>query len=241
MELYIDFINSLKNYTKLFYKNMLFRYIANINYLEFIYLKGLFLLKNIYSLLHFNNINSNETKNILEKAYIYFIEFLIQININSANFELTLKDAVMFTYKKTILSYKYTANNKNIIQKNLDNNLNNNLNCICNIFYIVNNANFIEHLNNNQTNENEEIQQECINNLITNKLNAIKTLEKELLNFIVNNTDLDIDRLNNDLIDLRANMEKTIESLYNTKCYIKIKDYNINMLNNIVLIIANKD
>jgi hypothetical protein len=240
MELYIDFINSLKNYTKLFYKNMLFRYIANINYLEFIYLKGLFLLKNIYSLLHFNNINninSNETKNILEKAYIYFIEFLIQININSANFELTLKDAVMFTYKKTILSYKYTANNKNIIQKNLDNNLNS----ICNIFYIVNNANFIEHLNNSQTNENEEIQEECINNFITNKINAIKTLEKELLNFIVNNTDLHIDQLNNDLIDLRANMEKTIESLYNTKCYVKIKDYNINMLNNIVLIIANKD
>lgn len=206
MELYIDFINSLKNYTKLFYKNMLFRYIANINYLEFIYLKGLFLLKNIYSLLHFNNsnnINSNETKNILEKAYIYYIEFLIQININSANFELTLKDAVLFTYKKTILSYKYTTNNKNIIQKNLDNNLNS----ICNIFYIVNNANFIEHLNNSQTNENEEIQEECINNLITNKLNAIKTLEKELLNFIVNNTDLDIDKLNNELIDLRANME----------------------------------
>ena len=237
MELYIDFINSLKNYTKLFYKNMLFRYIANPNYLEFIYLKGLFLLKNIYSLLHFNNINSNETKNILEKAYIYFIEFLIQININSANFELTLKDAVLFTYKKTILSYKYTTNNKNIIQKNLDNNLNS----ICNIFYIVNNANFIEHLNNNQTNENEEIQQECINNLIINKLNSIKTLEKELLNFIVNNTDLHIDQLNNDLIDLRANMEKTIESLYNTKCYVKIKDYNINMLNNIVLIIANKN
>ena len=240
MELYNDFINLLKTSTSMFYKNMLFRYIANINYLEFIYLKGLFLLKNIYSLLHFNNsnnINSNETKNILEKAYIYYIEFLIQININSANFELTLKDAVMFTYKKTILSYKYTANNKNIIQKNLDNNLNS----ICNIFYIVNNANFIEHLNNSQTNEIEEIQEECINNLITNKLNAIKTLEKELLNFIVNNTDLDIDKLNNELIDLRANMEKTIESLYNTKCYVKIKDYNINMLNNIVLIIANKN
>jgi hypothetical protein len=241
MELYNTFINSLKTYTHIFYKNMLFRYINKPNYLEFIYLKGLFLLKNIYSLLHFNNINSNETKNILEKAYIYFIEFLIQININSANFELTLKDAVMFTYKKTILSYKYTANNKNIIQKNLDNNLNNNLNSICNIFYIVNNANFIEHLNNNQTNENEEIQEECINNFITNKINAIKTLEKELLNFIANNTDLHIDQLNNDLIDLRANMEKTIESLYNTKCYVKIKDYNINMLNNIVLIIANKN
>ena len=110
MELYVEFINSLKTYTKLFYKNMLFRYINNPNYLEFIYLKGLFLLKNIYILLHFNCIHCNEIKSILEKAYIYFIEFLIQININSANFELTLKDAVLFTYKKTILSYFLNQN-----------------------------------------------------------------------------------------------------------------------------------
>ena len=240
MELYNIFIDSLKTYTKLFYKNMLFRYINNLNYLEFIYLKGLFLLKNIYNLLHFNNINSNEIKLIMEKAYIYFIEFLIQININSDNFELTLKDALMFTYKKTIFSYKHTTNNKNIIQKEIDNNLN----ILCNIFYIVNNANFIENLNINQTNEHEQEQEQeqehCINNLITNKINAFKTLEKELLKFLVNNEDLHLQQLNNELIDLRANMEKTIESLYNTKCYVKIKDYNTNTLNNIYILLTSK-
>ena len=77
MELYTDFFNSLKKYTRLFYKNMLFRYINNPNYLEYIYLKGLFLLKNIYILLHFNTVNRNEIKSILEKAYIYFIEFFM--------------------------------------------------------------------------------------------------------------------------------------------------------------------
>ena len=156
MELYVDFINSLKTYTRLFYKNMLFRYINNPNYLEFIYLKGLFLLKNIYILLQFNCINCNEITSILEKAYIYFIEFLIQININSDNFELTLKDAVMFTYKKTIMSYKPSYYDKSIIQKDVDNNLNS----ICNIFYIVNNVNFIDCSINSQD--------ECTNNLITN-------------------------------------------------------------------------
>ena len=130
MELYIDFFNLLKTYTQQFYKNMLFRYINKPNYLEFIYLKGLFLLKNIYSLLLFNCIDRNEIISILEKAYIYFIEFLIQININTDNFELTLKDAVMFTYKKTILSYKQTNYNKYIMQKEFDNNLN----ILCNIF-----------------------------------------------------------------------------------------------------------
>jgi hypothetical protein len=228
MELYIEFINSLKNYTKLFYKNMLFRYINNPNYLEFIYLKGLFLLKNIYILLHFNCINCNEIKYIIEKAYIYFIEFLIQININSANFELTLKDAVMFTYKKTIMSYKQTSIVKNIIQKDVDNNLN----ILCNIFYIVNNVNFIDCSINSQDNE-----EECINIFVTNKINAIKTLEMKLINLITNN--INLHQLNNEILDLRTNMEKTIETLYNDKCYVKNENYNINMLNNIYILLDN--
>ena len=214
MELYNDFIHSLKTYTSMFYKNMLFRYIANPNYLEFIYLKGLFLLKNIYILLHFNTVNRNEITAILEKAYIYFIEFVIQININSANFELTLKDAVMFTYKKTIFSYKQTSTNKNIIDQDIDNNLNS----ICNIFYIVNNVNFIDRSSFNQANE-----EECTHTFITNKINAIKTLEVKLLNLIAYN--INLQQLNNDLLDLRTNMEKTIDNTNNM--------LNNNMLNNI--------
>ena len=207
--------NSLKTYTSMFYKNMLFRYIANPNYLEFIYLKGLFLLKNIYILLHFNTVNRNEITAILEKAYIYFIEFVIQININSANFELTLKDAVMFTYKKTIFSYKQTSTNKNIIDQGIDNNLNS----ICNIFYIVNNVNFIDCSSFSQANE-----EECTHTLITNKINAIKTLEIKLLNLIAYN--INLQQLNNDLLDLRTNMEKTIDNSNNM--------LNNNMLNNML-------
>jgi hypothetical protein len=229
MELYIDFFNLLKTYTKQFYKNMLFRYINNPNYLEFIYLKGLFLLKNIYSMLLFNCIERNEIKAILEKAYIYFIEFLIQININADNFELTLKDAVMFTYKKTILSYKQTKYNNYIMQKEFDNNLN----ILCNIFYIVNNVNFIEYVNNNNNNNNnnQESEDEYCNIFITNKLNAIKTIENKLLKLLTNNNDQQ--QLNDKILDLRDNMEKTIETLYNDKSHIKNNKYNINMLNNI--------
>ena len=197
MELYIDFFNLLKTYTQQFYKNMLFRYINKPNYLEFIYLKGLFLLKNIYSLLLFNCIDRNEIISILEKAYIYFIEFLIQININTDNFELTLKDAVMFTYKKTILSYKQTNYNKYIMQKEFDNNLN----ILCNIFYIVNNVNFIEYVNNNQESEDE-----YSNIFITNKLNAIKTLENKLLKSLKNNNDLQ--QLNEKILDLKSNLNR---------------------------------
>jgi hypothetical protein len=210
---------------------MFFRYIANPNYLEFIYLKGLFLLKNIYIFLHFNCINNNnhnEINSILEKAYIYFIEFLIQININSSNFELTLKEAVMFTYKKTILSYKQTTCTKHIIQDDIDNNLNS----VCNIFYIVNNVNFIDCSNSSNTNE-----EECINNLITNKLNAINTLEAKLINLIDYN--INLQELNNELLNMRTYMEKTIETSYDTKCNVIDTNFNTHNLNNIHTLLDN--
>lgn len=206
MELYIEFIKSLNNYTKLFYKNLSFRYINNPKYLEFIYLKGLFLLKHIFLMLHINCVSNIAINALLEKAYIYFIEFLIQINNNCANFELTLKDAILFTYKKTIVSYKQTNINKNIIIKDFDNNLN----ILCNIFYIVNNlnnlnnVNFIDILAHDQT-----YIEEYIELIITNKLNNIKTLENKVLNIIAYNNG--VEELNNKLLDLRANMEKTLD------------------------------
>jgi len=82
MKLYIDFSNLLKKYSSLFYRNMLLRYINTPKYLEFIYLKGLFLIKNIYIFLHSINVDTNEIELLIEKAYVYFIEFIIQININ---------------------------------------------------------------------------------------------------------------------------------------------------------------
>jgi hypothetical protein len=205
---------------------MLLRYINTPKYLEFIYLKGLFLIKNIYIFLHSINVDTNEIELLIEKAYVYFIEFIIQININSSNFELTLRDAVMFTYKKTISSY--TIRKTNTLTKDFDNNLN----ILCNIFYITNNLNFIE---NSDTIQDAE--ESYINNLITNKLSSIKILETKLLELITNNKDLL--ELNNTLLNLRDSMEKTIESICNTKSVSIDPNYNITMLNNIILIMDN--
>jgi hypothetical protein len=226
MKLYIDFSNLLKKYSSLFYRNMLLRYINTPKYLEFIYLKGLFLIKNIYIFLHSINVDTNEIELLIEKAYVYFIEFIIQININSSNFELTLRDAVMFTYKKTISSY--TIRKTNTLTKDFDNNLN----ILCNIFYITNNLNFIENLHTIQ-----DAEESYINNLITNKLASIKILETKLLELITNNKDLL--ELNNTLLNLRDSMEKTIESICNTKSVTIDPNYNITMLNNIILIMDN--
>jgi hypothetical protein len=226
MKIYIDFSNLLKKYSSLFYRNMLLRYINTPKYLEFIYLKGLFLIKNIYIFLHSINVDTNDIELLIEKAYVYFIEFIIQININSSNFELTLRDAVMFTYKKTISSY--TIRKTNTLTKDFDNNLN----ILCNIFYITNNLNFIENLDTIQ-----DAEESYINNLITNKLASIKILETKLLELITNNKDLL--ELNNTLLNLRDSMEKTIESICNTKSVSIDPNYNITMLNNIILIMDN--
>jgi len=226
MKLYIDFSNLLKKYSSLFYRNMLLRYINTPKYLEFIYLKGLFLIKNIYIFLHSINVDTNEIELLIEKAYVYFIEFIIQININSSNFELTLRDAVMFTYKKTISSY--TIRKTNTLTKDFDNNLN----ILCNIFYITNNLNFIENLDTIQ-----DAEESYINNLISSKLSSIKILETKLLELITNNKDLL--ELNNTLLNLRDSMEKIIESICNTKSVSIDPNYNITMLNNIILIMDN--
>jgi hypothetical protein len=214
---------------------MLFRYINKPNYLEFIYLKGLFLLRNSFLMLVVNGSTNTTITTLLEKAHIYFIEFLIQININCASFDLKLRDAVMFTYKKTILSYKQTNNNNNntITLKEVDNNTN----ILCNIFYIVNNINFVEHLKEEQDqhqNQDEEYNIIYCNKFITNKLNCIKTLENKLLKIMGDNDANDantnnplITDLNNKILELRATMEKTIDT------HVIDANFNINMLNNI--------
>ena len=209
---------------------MMFRYINKPNYLEFIYLKGLFLLRNSFLMLVINGSTNTTITALLEKAHIYFIEFLIQININCASFDLKLRDAVMFTYKKTILSYKQTNNNNNNTLKEVDANSN----ILCNIFYIINNFNFVEHLNKEQD-QDEEHNIICCNKFITNKLNSIKTLENKLLKIMAataSNTNANannplITDLYNKVLELRATMEKTIDT------HVKDANYNINMLNNI--------
>jgi hypothetical protein len=223
----------------------MFRYINKPNYLEFIYLKGLFLLRNSFLMLVINGSTNTTITTLLEKAHIYFIEFLIQININCASFDLKLRDAVMFTYKKTILSYKQSNNNNN---NNNNNNtitlkeVDNNTNILCNIFYIVNNFNFNEHLKEEQDqNQNQDEEHNIIycNKFITNKLNSIKTLENKLLKIMGDNDANDatntnnplITDLNNKILELRATMEKTIDT------HVIDANFNINMLNNIHMLL----
>jgi len=212
IENYNEFYKLLKNYTNVFYKNLLINYSNNYDYLEMLYVKGLLLLKNIYILLHFYCETINEVIVIVEKAYIYYIEFLIQINLNSMNLELTFRDAVLFTYKRTLLSYIKQSTN-NIIKEKINKELDTCLNILCNIFYLNNNINFIDYDKEQITNDVNSI-----NSFVIKKLNAIEELENKLKKYITNN--INLSQFNTILLQLRDLVEK------------KFKDYSNNKINN---------
>jgi len=228
IENYEEFFKLLKNYTNVFYKNMLTKYLNNPNYLEMLYVKGLFLLKNIFILLFFYCENINEVLLTSEKAYIYYIEFLIQINLNAMNLELTFRDAVLFTYKKTLLSYK-KQNNANAIKEKINKDLDTNLNILCNIFYLIDNRNFIEYDESLDNSIND-----YINAFVITKINNIKQLEKKVKHYLI--TNINLSELNNILLSLRDSVEKKIiinlNNKSNNKLNNKLNDKLNDKLNN---------
>jgi hypothetical protein len=223
IENYEEFFKLLKNYTNVFYKNMLTRYLNNPNYLEMLYVKGLFLLKNIFILLFFYCENINEVLLTSEKAYIYYIEFLIQINLNAMNLELTFRDAVLFTYKKTLLSYK-KQNNTNTLKEKTNKDLDTNLNILCNIFYLIDNRNFIEYDESLDNSIND-----YINAFVITKINNIKQLEKKVKHYLI--TNINLSELNNILLSLRDSVEKKIIINLNNKLNDKSNNKSNNKLN----------
>lgn len=97
----------------------------NINndkrYRYYILLKGLDTLSSIMNIiiLHTNNIDLAFYYS--SKAYYYYIEFISQIDSDNNSLELTIKDAIIFVYKKTIFEIKDTLsslNNSNISKEN---------------------------------------------------------------------------------------------------------------------------
>jgi hypothetical protein len=227
IENYNEFYKLLKNYTNVFYKNLLINYSNNYDYLEMLYVKGLLLLKNIYILLHFYCETINEVIVIVEKAYIYYIEFLIQINLNSMNLELTFRDAVLFTYKRTLLSYTKQSTN-NIIKEKISKELDTCLNILCNIFYLNNNINFIDDTKEQITNDVN-----TINSFVIKKLNTIEQLENKLKKYITNN--INLSQFNTILLQLRDIVEKKFKhysnNKINNKLHYLLDNYKINESN----------
>ena len=76
---------------------------SNNNYLNFIINRGLKTLEHVHNFLFMYAKNDKLIEHHLEKAYLYYVEFVTQISEDSNSFiKLNSKDASLFVYKKTI-------------------------------------------------------------------------------------------------------------------------------------------
>lgn len=93
--------NELANtYCKLFYESIT---IQDKNYYIYLFKTGLETISHVFNniLLYTNNVDL--TFYYCQKAYLYFVEFISQIdNVNHSFLQLNGKDASLFVYKKTI-------------------------------------------------------------------------------------------------------------------------------------------
>jgi len=110
VEILTRYLLTVNNYNRFFFKNI--SIYKDTNFLKNLHVKGLLLINNIFniSLLYLDSLV--DIYNLCEKGYVYFVEFVNQINITNSfesnSFELTLKDAVIFSYKKTIFTFDNT-------------------------------------------------------------------------------------------------------------------------------------
>lgn len=226
------------NYTKNFYTNI--HNYNNLDYYEKIYTHGLNVIQNIFNIASVYLCNISDVNNICEKGYIYFIEFINQLGINNyseSNIELSLKDAILFCYKKTIFNLDKTNENVNNNEKKIFYILNtyifliNNINLIVNrnlynlfaynTYQIETNVDNILLINNNIINKVIKKINNTLNfNSTLNRLNYIDTILNNLLNIINKYNNEFILSFNSKLIDNNKILD-----------FIKLFEKNINSIN----------
>ena len=194
-EIISKYILTINNFTKFFFNNI--TVYKNVSYIEILYIKGLTLIHNIYniSLLYLDNLV--DIYNISEKGYVYYIEFVNQINLSSnyeSNFDLTLKDAIIFSYKKTVftLDNKIITENNDYVKNKIS--ITNKLIFIINKLNIINNYNIYYSFDNNlfkkynsSDNDNKNLL-ENINKQLQENNNDLNKMIKKIINSLEINT-----------------------------------------------------
>ena len=243
------YITIVNNYSITFHTNI--TGYKHHKYLENLYIRGLNLITNIFSisLLYLDNIL--DINNLCEKGYIYFIEFVNQINstnFTETNFELTLKDAIIFSYKKTLFTIENTIEiHTNSYEKQKTHIINIFIKIINNVYMILNNKLYIQDSNKNKnqiidkiTFDINKLSKKIINNLdlhsihhdtnininnINNINNIVLCIDKiyNILNLLINNLNhyktTNSDSINIDIIF--NNLLTFIDKIINKELYLK--------------------
>ena len=86
---------------------------SNKDYMIFIIDRGLKTIKHVFNFLIMYTKNINLLEHHLEKAYLYYVEFVSQIGEDANSYiKLNSKDATLFVYKKTIYDINNDYRNK---------------------------------------------------------------------------------------------------------------------------------
>tara|TARA_Y100000389_G_scaffold15070_1_gene13332 strand:+ start:2227 stop:2877 length:651 start_codon:yes stop_codon:yes gene_type:complete len=100
-EILCQYYNIINKFIDYFKKNLKFEFKERFK--DLILIRGINIIHYLYFLLLYRNNNLNTVVAICDKAGVYYIEFINHVNINeSINFELNIRDAIIFMYKKTI-------------------------------------------------------------------------------------------------------------------------------------------
>ena len=227
VEILSRYLLTVNNYNRFFFKNI--SIYKDTNFLKNLHVKGLLLINNIFniSLLYLDSLV--DIYNLCEKGYVYFVEFVNQINITNSfesnSFELTLKDAVIFSYKKTIFTFD------NTIQTSISNTNKFKLKIINTIISIINNSSIIVNrkiynLYNNHTNEQNIFDQEI--NTIT--LNLSKLIKKIFIATDLNSKQLEFNQNLLIYLDNISIFLNFINQNYNMLNHLNLEEFHKNIL-----------
>tara|TARA_Y100000591_G_C21843515_1_gene707183 strand:- start:450 stop:1331 length:882 start_codon:yes stop_codon:yes gene_type:complete len=105
IQFFIDNINNISFESKKKYK-------------YYIFIKGIEILKNIVNILLIYTNNIDLVVFHCHKAYLYYIEFITQLDTENNHLELTINDGTLFVYKKNIFELKESITNLNSLNSN---------------------------------------------------------------------------------------------------------------------------
>ena len=120
----IKYFIIINSYINLYIDNIYDNISININkdYRYYIFIKGLDVLTNIINLLLITTNNLDLVIYHCHKAYYYYIEFISQLDTDNNHLELSIKDSIIFVYKKTIFELNNNINSiTGIVNNNSDN------------------------------------------------------------------------------------------------------------------------
>ena len=190
-EILYQYYNIINKFIYYFKKNLRIEFKERFK--DLILIRGINIIHYLYFLLLYRNSNLTTVVNICDKASVYYIEFINQVNINqSVKFELNIRDAIIFMYKKTIfcnteinedmtilsnentITISDSSNNHNIITTKY---ISLSLHILNNIFIILN--------NNDCTDISSSIFDKIINLLYNNIFN-LENINNRIINILDN-------------------------------------------------------